>query len=61
MTGPVGSELYLVLEANGVRITVKAPGQPASADASYTFDQPVWFRFDPDRVYFFDADRGDAL
>ncbi len=56
VTEPVGSELYLVLQAGGALITARAPGE-----FPYTFDQPVWLSFDPDRTYFFDAERGDAL
>jgi len=58
VTEPVGSELYLLLEAGGARITARAP---ADAPQAFTFDQPIWFRFDSGRVYFFDAELGNTL
>jgi multiple sugar transport system ATP-binding protein len=53
---PMGSDLYVTLEAGGVRFKART-----SPDVSFGAGTPVRVQFDPDRLHFFDPGTGTAV
>lgn len=53
---PMGSDLFVTLEAGGVRFKART-----SPDVAFGAGTPVRVQFDPDRLHFFDPGTGIAL
>jgi len=56
VTEEMGNETLVVLAHAGKQITARAP-----AGAKMDFDSPVWFRFRPEKLHWFDTAAGHRL